>query len=152
MKKYILFLIMFCVVYSVNAQNRERMQNARGKLEQLEKIKLMEVLNLDENTSLRFFARRNDYKKNIHEILDKREDLLKEIDQTFQDGGKNDKYYKQKIKELSELEYSIIKEKEKFYNSLTDILSYEQIAKLSVFEYKFRRELRDTFLKQKEDK
>ena len=48
----------------------------RDRLEQLEKIKLIESLDLDEETSIRFFARRNDSKNQIRELEKKAEDII----------------------------------------------------------------------------
>jgi hypothetical protein len=150
MKKIFTLLLIVLVSYSVNAQQRgQGKQDLKPleKIEQLEKAKLIEVLSLKEETAVRLFARRNEMQKKIKEIFDKREEIIKEIDENFKKGAhESDAALKDKINSLLSLDGSIIKEKKNFYRSLEDILTTAQIAKLMVFETKFRREIRESLM------
>ena len=148
------FMIMFAlilltpIIYS--QQMKENKMKNREKLEQLEKIKLIESLDMDEDTSIRFFARRNESKREIQELEKKTEDIIFELEKSFNTEDKNqDEKQKQLISEMLKNRESIELKRNQFINSLGDILSTEQIAKLIVFEKKFRDEIRNVLFDRK---
>jgi len=69
-------------------------------------------------------------------LLDQISDLTKKND------GKNDDELKKMIDQYQDLENKILKKRQEFYNSLNDILTYKQIAKVLLFERKFKDEIR----------
>jgi hypothetical protein len=151
MKKiFLLFLFACILVSSVIAQNRMRMgKDLRPlqRIEQWEKLKLIDALGLSEETTLRFFARRHDNQMKIKEILDQRDLALREIEDQINNGSqKNDLIYKDQINKLISLEERITSERGNFLRSLNDILTPSQIARLIVFESKFRKEVRETLM------
>jgi hypothetical protein len=56
---------------------------------------------------------------------------------------------KSKIDEINNLELQIDKSKVEFLNSLSDILSYEQIAEMIIFEKRFRNEVRKLLMRDR---
>lgn len=115
----------------------------RERLTQLEKIKLIETLEMDEETTLKFFARRTEHQKKMDELasqadntIDEMENLLKQKDEYSPEVLKN------LIDKANSLRSQMEKEKSNFIDSLDDILSTEQIAKLIIFERRFKDELR----------
>ncbi len=64
MKNFIfIFSLILLLACSIKAQDRRHHDSdAFKKVEELEKIKLIEALGLNEDTTLRFFARRSEYK------------------------------------------------------------------------------------------
>ena len=152
MKK--LFMILFSIILLTSIiysqQMKENKMKNREKLEQLEKIKLIESLDMDEDTSIRFFARRNESKREIQELEKKTEDIIIELEKSFNTEDKNqDEKQKQLISEMLKNRESIELKRNQFINSLGDILSTEQIAKLIVFEKKFRDEIRNVLFDRK---
>lgn len=146
----ILFVIILLTSISFPQQMREKGMKHRDKLEQLEKIKLIEALDLDEETSIRFFARRNDSKKEIQELDKKADAIIFELEKSFNSDDKNqDEKQKQLISDMLKTRESIELKRNQFINSLNDILSTEQIAKLIVFEKKFREEIRNVLFDRK---
>ena len=136
------------IIYS--QQMKENKMKNREKLEQLEKIKLIESLDMDEDTSIRFFARRNESKREIQELEKKTDDIIFELEKSFNTEDKNqDEKQKQLISEMLKNRESIELKRNQFINSLGDILSTEQIAKLIVFEKKFRDEIRNVLFDRK---
>jgi hypothetical protein len=123
---------------------KEKKMKNREKLEQLEKIKLIEALDLDEETSIRFFARRNESKNEIQELEKKADEIIFELEKSFNSENDNQsEKQKQMISEMLKIRASIEMKRNQFLNSLDDILTTEQIAKLIVFEKKFRDEIRN---------
>lgn len=148
------FMVMFVLILltsiSFSQQMKERGMKNRDRLEQLEKIKLIESLDLDEETSIRFFARRNDSKNQIRELEKKSDDIISELEKSFKTGDKNQvEKQKQLISEILKTRESIETKRNEFIKSLDDILSTDQIAKLIVFEKNFRDEIRNILFDKK---
>ncbi len=140
---FLIVLTLMLVVSSYPQQDREKMLKQRSKLHQLEKIKLIEALNLDEDTSVKFFARRNEMQKQIETLEDKSDDILKKLESTLDVNDKNNEaVQRQLINELGNIKEKIESTKKQFINSLNDILSTDKIVRYIVFEQKFRDEIR----------
>jgi hypothetical protein len=152
MNKLLLTLLSVILLTSITfpQKMKEKKMKDREKLEQLEKIKLIEALDLDEETSIRFFARRNDSKKDIQELERKIEDIFIELEKSFNSESKNQtENQKQLISETLKTRESIEMKRNQFISSLNDILTVEQIGKLIVFEKKFRDEIRQVLFDKK---
>mgnify|MGYP003460336691 FL=1 len=152
MKKLLMIIFTLIVLTSIAypQQMKERKMKNMEKLEQLEKIKLIESLDMDEDTSVRFFARRNESKREIQELEKKTDDIIFELEKSFNSEDKyKDEKQKQLISEMLKNREAIEMRRNQFINSLDDILSTEQIAKLIVFEKKFREEIRNVIFDRK---
>ena len=113
------------------------------KIEELEKIKLIDALNMDETTTLKFFARRNKFRNEMKEMASDGDNILKKINTELDKGKEADQAsLKSLITQYSEIQVKMVKKRGEFINSLSDILSTDQIAKMLVFEKKFRDEIR----------
>ncbi|HSW54135.1 MAG TPA: hypothetical protein VLH59_03530 [Ignavibacteriaceae bacterium] len=125
-------------------------EEAREKFEQLEKIKLIETLEMDEETTLRFFARRSEHRKQQDEIQEKIRQKIDNLDVIFKSGRvATVDEIKSDVNEITNLQLQFDKGRVDFVNSLSDILSYEQIAKLIIFEKRFRNEVRKLLIKER---
>lgn len=145
MKTFIYLIFMASILF---AQNHPRMKE-RNKIEELEKIKLIEELNLDEETSARFVARLNENRNTMREIQEKKMKLIFELEKVFREKEEKDsKYFVEKNKQILDLDNELRSNKEKFLKSLNDLLTPEQIAKVLVFEVKFREEIKSAILKR----
>lgn len=117
------------------------------KFEELEKIKLLETLNLDEATTLKFFARRNESRNKIESLNKESVNNYNELESILSDdnGYSNlDELISRKL----EIESQIINEKAKFLKSLNNILTKEQILKFILFERKFKKNVRDLLIEK----
>jgi septal ring factor EnvC (AmiA/AmiB activator) len=160
MKKLVsLIFLMFFFSSIANAQMDDRppgMPEGRPggmkKIEQLEKIKLIEVLDMDEETTLKFFARRNAHNEKVKQLIDQSKKQLDAIDDKLKEKPVDEKELNSMIDKYFAEEKEIGKEKEAFIRSLSDILSVTQMAKLVVFEKKFRDEIRDILFKTRMDR
>ncbi len=154
MKKISVIILLLLFTGIVTAQQRKHMMRNMDftKIEQLEKAKLIEALNLDENTAIRFFARRNENQESMRKLFDQRDKILTELEDNFKSNTKNsDSYYKKTIETLLKIDSDIVKTKRSFINSLKDILSEEQIVKFMTFEFSFRKGLRESLMRQRDD-
>ena len=149
MKDFYFILIIFLSLSftSYSQQDRGNLLKQRNRIHQLEKLKLIEVLDMDENTSIKFFARRNEMQNQIESLQDKADDLLLNLEKTINSNDKdNEVTQRQIINDLMNMRAKIEHVKKQFIDSLGDILSTDKIAKYLVFEQKFREEIRRIIL------
>jgi len=149
-------LLIFIVfnIFQVKAQDSGARpflrRGAMKKIEELEKIKILDVLNLDEATSVKFFTRKNQSRDKIFNYEDKINDILNNIDAEVKKGNDKDANKIQKLNDdFVNTSIEIEKERMNFIRSLNDILSPEQIGKYIVFEKRFREEIRDLLIKER---
>ncbi len=146
-------IFLFLLAFSLTTFSQEEPIKHRkipDKIAQLEKIKLIESLEMNEETTLRFFARRNENQSKIDELGNKIDKKLEELNNLVNsDNSIEDEKYKTIIDEINKLHQQVGIEKEKFIRSLSDILTYRQIAKYIVFERNFREELRDAIFRDR---
>ena len=87
--KVLFFTVSLMIVLSIQSlsQMHDRPpQHMRDKLNQLEKIKLIEVLAMDEETTLRFFSRRNGHKVKIDELVKRTDEIITQMEVIFKAG------------------------------------------------------------------
>lgn len=151
MKKFILLLIVITAVsVTLTAQRRhDRQHQVPDKILQLEKIKLIETLEMDEETTLKFFSRRSEFEREMDKIHKAIDEKLDNMEQIVNSDNVQDEELKTAIDELNLMHQKLDKNKADFINSLDDILSYEQIAKMILFERRFKEELRRAIFKDK---
>lgn len=152
MKNYV-FVLSLVLLFSCIAKSQERMHHnsdAFKKVEELEKIKIIETLGLDEKTTLRFFARRNEYRTGQRKLMRNASDILNHMDELVKkDTNKNNPEYKKLINKYLSVESKMVQKRTDFINSLHDILTYPQICKLLIFEKKFREEIRQVLFRER---
>ena len=142
--------IMWCLVASVvllssvlRAQPM-RMGDERPleRIEQWKKVRLIEVLNLNEEQSVRFFARFNDHESMKRELAKQKEELLDKLERLVRNHA-DDKEIEKMFPDVVAVNQKLADVHLRFFNSTGDILSAEQRAKLLLFERHFERELRE---------
>ena len=147
---YTLAFLIFISVTVIPQKGKWQDEEMREKFEQLEKIKIIETLEMDEETTLRFFARKSEHQKQQEEIQEKIRSRIDNLEVIFKSGRvATVDEIKANINEINTLSNQLEKNRTDFINSLSDILSYEQIAKLLVFERKFKDEIRRLIMKER---
>ncbi len=112
------------------------------RVEQLKKVRLVEMLNLKEEQSVRFFARLNEHENNRRKIMDEKMDLLDKLDRLVRNEA-DGKEIEAAFAPILALDGKLVSEREKFVNGLSDLLTVEQRARFLLFERQFERELRE---------
>lgn len=155
MKNLIISALVLFILTAVSypQKMRDKILKNKDKLEQLEKIKLIESLDLNEETSIRLFSRRNDLKKEIENLEDRNDEIISDLEKSFNEDDKNlESRQSEMLNEFLKNKQEIESRKQQFLTSLNDILSKEQICKYVVFEKKFRDEIRNVLLEKKHPK
>ncbi|MGK9367583.1 hypothetical protein ACSSWA_01630 [Melioribacter sp. Ez-97] len=149
MKKiFILIILSSIVIYAQPERQQRKGWEEYKKFEQLEKAKIIEILDLNEEEAVRFFAKRNEYRNEVRKLLEKRKELVRELEENLEKKNPDNNYYKKAISEINSIDMKIGEEKRKFYRSLEEILETNEIAKLIVFEYTFRRDMARKLMKR----
>jgi hypothetical protein len=135
----------------INAQDERRHHRGPGeKMKDLEKLKLIEALDMDEETTLKFFSRRNAHMDKMEELRKKEDELIEKLNDSAQStDNPDDPQLKKMIDDTFKIRDEIDEERKTFINSLTDILTYKQVAKLIAFEPRFRDEIRKILLEKR---
>ncbi len=147
MKKIIVIILIIATPLVAQMDRPGKGKKDFGKrFETLEKIKLLETLNLDEDIAIKFFARRNLSRNKIKEFDEEKENIIKQMESSLE--NKNKANYNELVNKLLGIEEQIFLVKKEFIKSLDDILTEEQIVKVMLFEQKFKRNVRDLLIER----
>lgn len=142
----IILMLLSTSVFS-QSKHSDREKPFSKRFEELEKIKLIETLNLKEDIVVKFFARRNKLKNEIAEIHDEKENTITKLEDLIEN-NKTETDYAALIKKINENEFKLFEKKQKFVSSLSDILTQEQIAKYLIFERNFRKDVKNLLIEK----
>jgi Spy/CpxP family protein refolding chaperone len=140
---YKIFMIMLISVFTANLAIAQDFapEELHDRISTVKKMKLLEILNLDEDQTDKFIAKysfwENKLKKSRHEMRKKAEELEKTL---REDAG--DAEIAKKSQELLELQKAHFKEMGQFHEAMQAVLDDKQFAKFQVFEIKFPAELK----------
>lgn len=144
-KKTGLFLLLFAAT-ATQAVAQENQPQGQGKalerVEQFKKIRLMEVLSLDEQTSIKFFTRYNKYQELLRDLRRQQGQVLAKV-QALRKSKAADSEYDKMVDDLLKLEGQINEAKSKYVDELKQVLSSKQLVEYLVFEARFQQNLRD---------
>ncbi|CUS96158.1 hypothetical protein [Candidatus Kryptobacter tengchongensis] len=117
-------------------------QRWRERILEFKKVRLLEILKLDEQTSVKFLSRYTKFSNDIDAIEVERERIVNEIETKLRKGDKDG--YDRAIQGLIDLGKKEYELRLNFYKELKEILTDQQIAQVIVFERNFRREFMET--------
>jgi len=125
------------------AQDQPPMRGpAAERIDQFKKVRLMETLKMDEETSIRFFSRYNKYTESLRTIQKEHNELVDQL-QKLNNSNASNSEIEQAIKDIGMIEEKIAETRSKFLVELKEVISIKQIAEYVVFERNFNRNLRE---------
>ena len=142
----VLFLFIVPVLLAQDIHTKKHRPFSK-RFEELEKLKLLEVLNLEEEVAIKFFARRNQYKNATDNIFLEREAIYNKLEELLSEKKENSDY-STLIKQVNKQEIKLANLKSEFIDSLNDIFTNEQIAKLILFERNFKKGVRNLLIEK----
>ena len=89
-KELFLLLVLLLIPVIITAQGKRDHRGPREKIEQLEKIKLIDALDMDEQTTLKFFARRNEFRNKMDALNDSLDSIVDNLESEFDKGNNSD--------------------------------------------------------------
>jgi hypothetical protein len=112
------------------------------RIEHFKKVRLIEILDMKEEQSVRFFTRLNEHESAKRDLTKDKMETLDKIERLVRNNG-DQKEFESLFAEVEDLNAKIAGEDKRFFDSLSDILSAEQRGKYLLFERHFERELRE---------
>jgi hypothetical protein len=116
---------------------------AKERMDMVKKMKMIEVMELDEAKSEKFLLKFNDYNKRTEENRKRHRELVAKLDDAI----------KNNLKEITQLNIQVMNSNEEFnkinsekIHELKGILSETEFAKYLVFENKFINEVFNCFM------
>jgi len=131
-------------------RNREQ-RPALERVESLKKVRLMETLKLDENQSVKVFARYNKHRELMRSIEGEAGTLIEKLESQI-GANASDAEYKQTVSTLLEIDRKKHDARIKYIGELQDVLSPKQVAEYMIFERNFARDLRQAIHDVKSEK
>ncbi len=139
MKRYLILfiLISFTAVLNVRAaQDRQRV----NKIEALKVWKLVDYLQLTDDQADRFLPRFRNFEDDMRNMQRDKNKRIAELARKIKSG--KSKGITNEVNKILDIDIMMAQRKKDFFNSVKGIISEEQTAKMIVFEYQFRREIR----------
>ncbi|HUI11557.1 MAG TPA: hypothetical protein VL221_14585 [Bacteroidota bacterium] len=112
------------------------------RIENLRKVRLVEILELKEDQSVRFLARMNEHDAARRDLMKQRGDALDRLERLIRNKAEDSEYEKA-FADVAAIDDRIAAERKGFFSGLSDILTPTQRAKMLIFERRFERELRE---------
>ncbi|MBI4534687.1 MAG: hypothetical protein HY708_00315 [Ignavibacteriae bacterium] len=136
-------VLMFVAVMFASAQPG-RMGDRRPfeRIEHLKKVRLIEMLDMNEEQSVRFFARLNEHETLKRDLMREKSEILDKIERLVRNRA-DDNEYEKFFPDILRINSRIADADQKFFEGLSDLLSAEQRGKYLLFERQFERELRE---------
>ncbi|MER3522519.1 MAG: hypothetical protein C4326_00245 [Ignavibacteria bacterium] len=140
MRRVLIALLTLCSIGVAQAQPQEGAPLQR--IERFKKMRMIETLELNEEQSVRFFARYNEHEKMRRDLLRQKDEVLDKIERLLRNNGEP-KEYEKLFADVIAINRRLGEERLDFFNGLSDLLTIEQRAKLLLFERRFENELRE---------
>jgi hypothetical protein len=112
------------------------------RIENLRKVRLVEVLELKEDQSVRFLARLNDHDNARRALMKERGDALDRLERLIRNKAEDGEFDKA-FADVAAVDDKVTAERKSFSAGLSDILTPTQRAKMLIFERRFEKELRE---------
>lgn len=135
-----LFATIIVLMYSATILIAQPPFHARERISEFKKIKLLEILDLDEQTSEKFLAKYNSAEKIIAEKLEKVQDAMLDLEYALRKKSGKEEIAKNSQK-VMDAQHDLLNTMFEQQKDIKRILNEEQFAKYLLFENRFRNEL-----------
>jgi hypothetical protein len=135
-------ILLFTVVAPLlRAQDEGEEFQGRRRIEEWRRMKLIEAVDLNEEQSIRYFARENEFRKAERRLGEDRRAVLDRL-RSLGKGNPADAEVQKELDALAAIGTRLVQLRVEFVNALRDLLSPKQIVRLLLFEDEFSRQLR----------
>lgn len=152
MKHYKYIVIFFAFLCSFNYSTAFSQNNQiKDKINQLKKIKLIDILRLDENNVDKFFARYGEQERKVEEQRLELKNSLNQLEQAIHNNAA-EKEIQQLIQNIHHKDIALVNATIEKQKALKSLLDNQQYAKLIVFEHQFMTKLQKALIDKKKKK
>lgn len=121
------------------------------RIAQFKKIRLMETLKMNEETSIRFFIRYNKHNEEIQKIESNRNAYIDQLQELVRSNAA-DADIEKIINDINLIDEKLVEQRLKFLKELKEILTVKQIAEYITFERNFNQNLRELMREAAKDR
>lgn len=146
LKRLIIFLLTLLLM-SGSQVNSQPNPKAMEQIKQFKKIKLLEVLDLDEATAEKFLVKYNSNEKKVEEKKKQLDDAVEDLENSLKNLSSKDEVAK-KTEKVLQLTNEFQKVIDESLQSMKSILNEVQFAKYIIFEQKFRGEIQKAIIER----
>ncbi|MGC8748924.1 MAG: Spy/CpxP family protein refolding chaperone [Candidatus Kapaibacteriota bacterium] len=139
------------IVFAFTSAYSQPAFRAKERIAEFKKMKLLEVLELDEKTSEKFLAKYNAAEKAIREKQDKLDEAILDLEYLIRKKASKEELAKQsqKVMDLQRDFANTMFEQQK---EIKSVLTDEQFAKYLIFENRFRERLQQAIIQRAKGK
>jgi len=149
MKHYKYIWILFAFLCSFNYSTAYPQNNQiKDKINQLKKIKLIDILRLDENNVDKFFARYGEQERKVEEQRLQLKNTINQLEQAIHNNAA-EKEIQQLIQNIHHKDIALVNAMIEKQKALKSLLDDQQYAKLIVFEHQFMTKLQKALIDKK---
>ena len=113
-----------------------------GRLQKFWKMRVIEVLKLNEDDAIRFFAKQSSHDDTDRGLMKTRNDVLNDLESIIKNNGDASKL-NAAVDQVVTVDRKLFDERQRYHEELRKFLTAEQFAKLLVFERNFGRQVRN---------
>ena len=137
-----LFMMIVLLTYTAASQSFAPPAPGHERLQRFKKMRLVEVLKLNEDESVRFFAKQSAHEDKIRELMKSRNETLDALDRKAEE--KSDQKVIQKLSaDVLNIDEQVFAERKRYQEELRNFLTPEQFGKFLVFERNFEHRMRE---------
>jgi hypothetical protein len=149
MKHYKYIWILFAFLSSFNYSTAYLQNNQiKDKINQLKKIKLIDILRLDENNVDKFFARYGEQERKVEEQRLLLKNSINQLELAIHNNAA-EKEIQQLIQNIHHKDIALVNATIEKQKALKSLLDDQQYAKLIVFEHQFMTKLQKALIDKK---
>jgi hypothetical protein len=124
---------------------------ASQRIEQYKKIQLMDFLKLDEETSIRFFARYNRFVDELNSLNKRKNSFIDEL-QVLVRRNASEAEFQRVFRRIDALGDETLALRREYFDELSQLLPAQKVAAYIVFERNFYRNLRELLREAQRDR
>lgn len=144
-----LFFLLF--LFSISVTYPQPAFRAKERIAEFKKMKLLEILDLDEQTSNKFLSKYNQAEKVIGEKHEKLQEAILDLEYLLRKKAKKEDIQKQS-QVVTDLQRDLMNTMFEQQKEIKTVLSEEQFAKYLIFENRFREEIQKFLIKRAKGK
>jgi hypothetical protein len=135
-------VLLLCPVRDLGAQQRMHRKDRVDRIERLKQMRLMEDLQLGEEESVRFMARRKEHEEKMRGLEEERDRILDDLAVSLEDKVGDEKIGTASDRVL-ETDRKMFEERKRYQDEMRKLLTPEKYARLLLFERDFQSQVRD---------
>lgn len=145
----VVFTVLFSLMFVTTANSLFAKGKQMERIKTMKKIRLLEILKLDANTSDKFLVKYNEYETKIEKKMEEIRANLKELKNILEESNKTNPVIKEKVNSLNKLQaelHNTILDRDKEMKTVLDEYTY---AKYLVFEMGFKDKIVEKMMEKR---